>query len=287
VRAAAGRDLRDLGLVVNLVGPDAVRPDAGRVDHVLTQDLERLAGLGLAARDALRDAVLLDKLRHLDAVQGNGAEPLGLAEDREDQARVVGLAVVEEVGLARVKCGEGGNQLRGLGARDRAVAVGRPALRIGGRVRALTAEGHLAPSLPPRADPGGRHHVVHVEADSDQAVLPSLTQARDQERGRIDEVRRHLDHELALEQRLANQAEVEVLEVAQAAVDHLRRAARGTRRPIGALDDRDRVAARSSVQGDTGSGDAAADHDHIPLLSLECVERVFAGEHLRVFSRGR
>jgi hypothetical protein len=40
-------------------------------------------------------------------------------------------------------------------------------------------------------------------------------------------VRREPDHELALEQRLAHEAEVEVLQVAQAAVDELARPARG------------------------------------------------------------
>ena len=50
-----------------------------------------------------------------------------------------------------------------------------------------------------------------------------------EQRQRLDQVRRQLDQQRALEQRLAHQAEVEVLEVAQAAVDQLRRAAGGAR----------------------------------------------------------
>ena len=72
----------------------------------------------------------------------------------------------------------------------------------------------------------------------------------DDERQRLDEVRRQLDHELALEQRLADEAEVEVLQVAQAAVDELGGAARGARGEVGLLDERDAVAARGGVERD-------------------------------------
>ena len=52
VGAAAGRDPRHLGLVVDLLRADPVRPDAGGVDHVVGLDLESLAALGVDAGDA-------------------------------------------------------------------------------------------------------------------------------------------------------------------------------------------------------------------------------------------
>ena len=71
-----------------------------------------------------------------------------------------------------------------------------------------------------------------------------------------------VDDELALQQRLADEPEVEVLQVAQAAVDELGRAADEVPDgEVGALDQRDAVAARGGVERDAGAGDPAADHD--------------------------
>ena len=85
----------------------------------------------------------------LGAVEADGAEALGLAEDRQHQAHVVGLAVVEEVGLARVAVGERRDQLDHLLAGDRAVAVGGPvvvALRSARRARGATSRPGSSPS---------------------------------------------------------------------------------------------------------------------------------------------
>ena len=70
------------------------------------------------------------------------------------------------------------------------------------------------------------------------------------------QVRRERGVDLALEQRLAHQPEVEVLQVAQAAVDELARARRGAGGEVGPLHQRDRVAARGGVERDAGAGDA-------------------------------
>ena len=115
---------------------------------------------------------------------------------------------------------------------------------------------------------------------AEPAVAALLAEGRDEERRRVDEVRRELDHQLALEQRLADQAEVEVLQVAEAAVDHLRGAARGADRVVVALEQRHRVAARGGVEGDAGAGDPAADHDDLEALAgdrLDCVARESIG----------
>ena len=92
-------------------------------------------------------------------------------------------------------------------------------------------------------------------------------------------MRRQLDHQLALQQRLAHQAEVEVLEVAQAAVDQLGGAARGAGGVVLALDQGHAVAARGRVERHAGAGDAAADHHEIEAVPLEGGECIVARDH--------
>ena len=57
-----GRITGSVLLVVQLLGPDPVRPHAGRVHDVRGRDRKALAGLLLLAHDAGRLAVLLDQL---------------------------------------------------------------------------------------------------------------------------------------------------------------------------------------------------------------------------------
>jgi hypothetical protein len=85
-------------------------------------------------------------------------------------------------------------------------------------------------------DPRRRHHVVHVQPDADPAVAALIAEGGDEEGRRVDQVRRQLHHQLPLEQRLADEAEVEVLQIAETAVDHLRGAARGADRVVAALE---------------------------------------------------
>ena len=94
-------------------------------------------------------------------------------------------------------------------------------------------------------------------------------------------MRRERDHQLALEQRLAHEPEVEVLQVAQAPVDELARAAGGSRGEVGALEQRHAVAARGRVQRHAGAGDAAADDDHVELVLREGRESLAALDHER------
>ena len=112
-------------------------------------------------------------------------------------------------------------------------------------------------------------------------VAAIVAQRRDQERGRIDQVRRQPDQQLALQQRLADEAEVEVPQVAEAAVDHLRGAARGAGGEVVALDQGHRVAAGGGVEGDPGAGHPAADHDDVEALLLEGGQRPLARDHSR------
>ena len=139
--------------------------------------------------------------------------------------------------------------------------------------------GSQSPSVARRRPCARRHRVVEVEAHAHEAVGALAVEGGHDEGQRADEVRRQLDHELALEQRLAHEAEVEVLQVAQAAVDELARAAGGPRGVVGLLDERDRVAARGRVERDAGAGDPAADDDDVEALGAQGGEGVGAGDH--------
>ena len=135
-------------------------------------------------------------------------------------------------------------------------------------------------ALAPAADPVHRHHVVGVEGQPDDPVEPRAVEGRDDEPQRAHEMGREIDVDLALEQRLAHEPEIEVLQVAQAAVDELAGARRGAARVVGALDERDRVAARCGVQRDARSGDPAADDEDVEGLRGERGDGVGAGQHV-------
>ena len=68
---------------------------------------------------------------------------------------------------------------------------------------------------------------------------------------------------LALDERLAHQPELEVLEVAQAAVDELGAVRGGRAAEIAHLGEQHREPAAGGVRGDADAVDAAADNDEI------------------------
>ena len=107
------------------------------------------------------------------------------------------------------------------------------------------------------------------------------TEGRDDERQRVNDVRRERDEDLPLEQRLADQPEVEVLEVAEPAVDELARPARRPAGVVAALKQGDAVAAGRGVEGDAGARDPAADDDDVELgvRARKCLERRGPGDH--------
>ena len=92
---------------------------------------------------------------------------------------------------------------------------------------------------------------------------------RQHEAHRPDEVRRHAQQHLALDQRLAHQAEPAVLEIAQAAVDQLGGGRRGAGGEIVLLDQQHAQPAAGGVARDAGAVDAAADDGEI--VSRPCL----------------
>ena len=88
---------------------------------------------------------------------------------------------------------------------------------------------------------------------------------RQHEAHRPDEVRRHAQHHLALDQRLAHQPEPSLLEIAQAPVDELGGGRRRAGREIVLLDQQNAQAPAGGVAGDPGAVDAAADDGEIEV----------------------
>src|SRR5262249_30770015 len=91
----------------------------------------------------------------------------------------------------------------------------------------------------------------------------------DQERDGAYEVRRPPHLQRALVGALEDQAELAVLEVAEAAVDELGGLRGGPRPEVTLLDQHDAEAAVGRVAGDAGAGDAAADDHHVEGM-LRC-----------------
>ena len=209
-------------------------------------------------------AGLLVQAGHLQPVGAHRTEALGLGQDGEHEAAVVGLAVVEQVAAGGLPGGQRGQQLDDLVAGDRAVAVGAPLRPVG-------------TPAPTQALAG--HDVVEVEAHAGQAVGTRPVEGGHDEGQRGDQVRREGDHELALQQRLADQPQVEVLQVAQAAVNQLGGAAGGARGEVGTLGQRHAVAAAGGVEGHAGPRDPTADHHDVERLAVHGGQGVRAGDH--------
>ena len=137
--------------------------------------------------------------------------------------------------------------------------------REGGQ-RPLARQVPVPGDLPPGGERGAQH-VVEGHAGAEVGALPGRPGEREQERQRGDQVRRDRLHQPgALGQRLADQREGELLQVAQATVDELARPAGRAGRPVTGLEQPDREPAARRVQRRTGAGDPAADHQDVDDL---------------------
>jgi hypothetical protein len=86
-------------------------------------------------------------------------------------------------------------------------------------------------------------------------------------------VRGDAQQHLALRERLGDEAELVVLEVAQAAVDELGRPRRGGAGEVGLLREQHRQPAARGIARNAGAVDAAADDEEIEFLQREGLRR--------------
>ena len=112
--------------------------------------------------------------------------------------------------------------------------------------------------------------VVHEQSDTQHPGRPQALLVRQHEAHRPDDVRRNPPQHLALGQRLPHQPEIEVLEVAQPAVDQLGRARRGAGREIAHLAQKYGMASAGGVTRQSAAVDAAADDRQVVDVLHEC-----------------
>src|SRR5438270_4289885 len=118
--------------------------------------------------------------------------------------------------------------------------------------------------------------VVEEDAGSDVRPLPPPMSQREQKRQWFDQMRRQrLERQLSLIERFAHQPELQLFEIAQPAVEHLRTATRGAGSEVASLDERHLQPACRRVQRGTGADDPAADDNDVELLAAEPRPGVF------------
>ena len=92
---------------------------------------------------------------------------------------------------------------------------------------------------------------------------PRLVVERDDEAQRPNEVRRVLQQAPPLVQRLIDEPEIAMLEIAQTAMDQLRRFTAGAGSEVALVDQGDAKAAQDGVERHAGAGDAAAQDEQV------------------------
>ena len=137
--------------------------------------------------------------------------------------------------------------------------------------------GHLRERGPPGqvsvawygAGAGEPEDVVQRHTRADVRPLPPLGE-REQERLGFDQVRAEpIHHQVAFEQRLPDESEVELLEVAETTVEDLAGPRRRTAGEVVGLDQHHRQPAGHRVEGHAGTGDATADDHHVEVAGAE------------------
>ena len=105
--------------------------------------------------------------------------------------------------------------------------------------------------------------VVEEEPEPDQQGRAQAAMMREHEPERPDDVRGHGEQHLPLAQRLAHQAEGEVLQVAQPAVDELGRGRGRAAGQVGLLRQQHGQSAPGGIAGDAAAVDAPADDGNV------------------------
>ncbi len=183
---------------------------------------------------AALDARAARARRDLRATRG------GILRDQHDEARVVGPGVGIDEALLELR----------LQRRARGVRAEVDATRMDQRVRAPAAE-----------------VVVEQQRGADHPLRSQMRLVRQHEAQRPHDVRRRTQHDFALRERLADEREFVLLEIAQAAVDQLAARTRRVRREVVLLAQQHRQAAPGRIARDRRAVDAAADDENIDLIA--------------------
>src|ERR1044071_1981243 len=114
--------------------------------------------------------------------------------------------------------------------------------------------------------------VVEQESDFDlESRARTVAVNRQQDLDRRDELRQLLEESPPREQRFTHETEVQSLEIAKTAVDHLRRGRRCLRAERPLVEDGDVVVASRELPGDSGAVDAPTDHGNAVQITVHVV----------------
>ena len=232
-----------------LEGANAVDPRARRVHDRARLHGERLARQAIAQLGAAHATRDLPERDHLRVVRDHSARGGRRAHVRKAEPAVVRERVDVDAAAAQAVEPEVGDALP----------------RTRGRQQA--------------ADPVTRERRVEREPEPERRrPVRAVPVEREQERQPPDEVRRNgVEQRAALAMSLAHELDVAEAEVAQPAVDQLRRRARGRRAEVAAVDERDRKPGPRCLVRDPGADDPAADDEQVELSPGERVEISHSG----------
>ncbi|MNN14559.1 hypothetical protein D3C81_1276310 [compost metagenome] len=248
MHALGGADVQRLLFAALAAGPVAQPHAGGHDDHARTHADFLLARVDDGAIDlavaVARDLHDLRVVGHGRAMEGGGAR------DVQRQPRVIHPRIEIQEAPGQVLRIEGG-------------AV-REDLRLG----QLLVQDAFAPAA---------GQVVRPEQALECLGEPLVEHAVALHHGKqewqaLHQMARVAAQALALKQGMAHQAQVALLDVAQAAVHHLRRLGRGARGKVVLLDQRHTVAAQAGVQRRVGAGDPAADDEDVEGLAAQAVQ---------------
>ena len=232
----------DLELLLARQPLDQVGPGAGGVDHAPAAHLQLAPAQPVAHPHAHHRRAGPQRPDHLEL--------------RPDRGAVADRGAGHGHGVACV-------------VEDHVVELDRAADPLGAQRRYLAERAGLA-QVAVGLHAGGAaaaQQVVEQHAGAEGEPVEGRADQREEEGGGPGEVRaepRH--HQVALVRGLADQGEVELAQVAEAAVEDLAGAGRGAARQVAHLQQRHREAAGGRVEGHARAGDAAAHHHHVELL---------------------
>ena len=237
-------------------------------DDVAAADHARMApgGCRRAAVEELRDP-RSRRVHHEPGPQGSFAA-VGCAQSR-DPLRAIRLQ--SDAGRARQYLGTAFERINGIG-HDQSRIVD-PAIGVF-ETRPVTRIERFAGRMPAQVDrlrrrqvPARREVVIQEEAGADHPRRPQVRFVRQHESQRPREMRRGREHHLAFLQRLAHQAEVVVLEVAQSAVDQLGAGGGRVRRQVVLFAEHGTQAAARCIPRNTCAIDAAPDDEDVAAFT--------------------